>query len=326
VGFSIPEIDLATRTALQSEQAAQQGWTSIGRAYGPRAAARQWGARCTDVGAMRLAEMDDNGIDMAVLGLSSVGLSLLPVQQSVELIALANDRMAEAIRQHPTRFAGLLCVDPCDPVAASDEIERGIKSLGLKGVLINSSSRGVYLDDPLCTPILETLDLYRVPLYLHPTLPSSSMIHPYLNYGLAGAMWGFAAEAGLHALRMILCGAFDRFPNLRVVLGHLGEGLPYFLQRIDEHQQATRGATPHLKRLPSEVFLEHFWVTTSGMNDPLSVRLCLDRLGQERVMFAVDYPYEETAKEVKRFAAIPLNSSERELVSNGNAKAVFGLV
>jgi predicted TIM-barrel fold metal-dependent hydrolase len=240
---------------------------------------------------------------------------------------VANDRLADAVTAYPGRFAGLACVAPQDPEAAAAEIERATGSLNLNGVVINSHSRGEYLDAPRYEPIFAAAQAGDVPIYLHPSLLPAGAVVPYLDYGLMAAMWGYAAEASLHALRIILAGTFDRFPGLQMVLGHLGEHIPFSLSRLDAHHAQTRvKTTPGLQGRPSEYFREHFTVSTSGMNHaPASIRFCVDQLGADRVMFAGDYPFEDLQPEVAAFAQVPLSESERAALRHGNAERVFGL-
>ena len=149
-----------------------------------------------------------------------------------EQATLANDRLAEAIKKHPGRFSGLTAVAPQDPEYSAKEIERG-KSLGFNGVIINSHTQGEYLDDPKFWPILESAQAQDTPIYLHPNTAPKNFIQPMLDAGLDGAIWGFAVETGTHLLRLITKGVFDRFPNLKLVVGHLGEALPFWLYRLD---------------------------------------------------------------------------------------------
>lgn len=216
---------------------------------------------------------------------------------------------------------------PQDPEAAAAELERAVGTLGLAGVVINSHSRGEYLDGPRFSPIFEAAQARDVPIYLHPSLLPAGAVDPYLDYGLMAAMWGYAADASLHALRIILAGTFDRYPRLTIVLGHLGEHIPFSLSRLDAHHAQTRvKTTPSLQRRPSEYVRDHFVVSTSGMNHaPASIRFCIEQLGADRVMFAADYPFEDPQPEVASFAAVPLSDAERAALSHGNAERVFGL-
>jgi 5-carboxyvanillate decarboxylase len=324
--FMLPELIAAGQGWLASPAAAGSGWRESAAALedSEREATAQ---RSLDLGDERLAAMDNAGIDVQLLLLSTVcNLQALEPAEGTALARLANDRLAEAIAAHPDRFAGLASLAPQDPSGAAEELARAVGELGLRGAVINSHTAGAYLDEQRFWPLLEAADALEVPIYLHPNLLPADAIRPYLDYGLAAAVWGYAAEASVHALRIILSGALDRFPHLTIVLGHLGEHIPFTLPRIDTHHHNTRLAAPGLERAPSEYFKERFLVTTSGLNHaPASVRFCLDELGPERVLFAADYPFEEPGEEVERFAALPLDEHERELVAHANAERVFSL-
>lgn len=283
-------------------------------------------SRLLDIGQGRIAHMDQTGVDMQLLSLTSPGVQVFAPDLATALARESNDVLAAAVKTYPTRLAGLGAVAPQDPLAAAWEVER-FKALGLRGVIINSHSFGEYLDLPKFYPLLEAIEAAQLPLYLHPREPSPEMITPYLDYGLYFAGWGFAAETSLHAMRLIMSGAFARFPKLQLILGHMGEGLPFWLQRIDNRYllQVKIGAVEKLPRLPSEYFLENFFITTSGVTSMPALRLALDVLGPKRVMFAADYPYEDDAEAVAFLHGAALSDEERRLIAHGNAERVFGL-
>ena len=280
----------------------------------------------------RLAEMDRYGVAMHLLSITGPGVQAFDAARGTALAETANNMLAAAIARHPTRFAGLAAVAPQDPAAAAREVDRALGELKLNGIIINSHTHGEYLDDPKFWPIFEAAVTYDAPIYLHPTFPSDAMIEPYSRYGMMGAMWGFGADTSLHAVRMIMGGVFDAFPRLKIVLGHLGEALPFWLSRLDNrYANVVRrgGLEPlgmkRLARLPSKVFRENFYITTSGMmtNEPL--RFCLDMFGPDRVMYAIDYPYEQTAEAVDFIRAAPLDDETMRKVTHANAEALFGI-
>ncbi|MFI9271197.1 amidohydrolase family protein [Kitasatospora sp. NPDC052896] len=285
-------------------------------------------ARLVDLDA-RLREMDALGQDMAVLSLNPPGVQPYPLADAVPLAREFNDALAAIVRRHPARFGGLATVAPQDPVAAAAEIERVMGPLGLHGIMINSHTGGRYLDEPEFTPLLEAAEANRAPVYLHPRAPS--MLAAYRDYGMPGAIWGYQAEAGLHAVRLILSGTLDRHPGLTVVLGHLGEGLPYWLRRIDNrHAFATRtpGAAtpmPSLSLTPSEYFRRNFVITTSGIDDPDVLGLALRSVGEDSIMFAIDYPYEDPATAVAFLREVPLTDGQRTAIGHRTAERVFGI-
>jgi 2,3-dihydroxybenzoate decarboxylase len=321
------DLQRAAMRYLGSPAAAGSGWREAGAALEDADRDRR-SALALDLGAGRIAAMDAAGVDRAVLSVSTVAnLQMLDASEGTALARSANDELAQAVRDHPDRLAGLACVAPQDPEAAAAELGRVVGELGLCGLVINSHVDGQYLDAARFAPLFEAVEALSVPIYLHPSLLPAGAVEPYLDYGLMAAMWGYAAEASLHALRIILSGTFDRHPGVRVVLGHLGEHIPFSLSRLDAHHAQTKArAAPHLRRAPSEYFREHFYVSTSGMNHaPASIRFCLDVLGPERVMFAGDYPFEDLEPEVAAFAAAPLTDAERAAVRGANAVRVFGL-
>jgi predicted TIM-barrel fold metal-dependent hydrolase len=287
------------------------------------ARARRLLPKLLDVGAGRLAEMDAHGVDVHVLSLGVPGVQMFARTDAVTLARLANDRLAEIVRAHPTRFAGLATFAPQDPAAAAREMERAVRDLELNGFLVNSHTENRYLDEPAFRPILEAAEALGAPIYLHPRAPSDGMAAPFDDFRLEGAIWGYAAETATHALRLMLSGTLDRFPRLQLVLGHMGEALPFWMWRLDF--MGAPGARPGRRNQlrPSEYLKRNFHVTTSGVEDPRVLRLCIDQLGVERVMWAIDHPYQPTAPAVAFLDAAPLSDAERALVAHGNAERVF---
>src|SRR5690242_2644060 len=186
-------------------------------------------AALLDLDEQRIADMDANGVDVQLLLLTSPGVQIFDAETAVEMAELANDQLAEAIARHPDRYAGLATFAPQDPARAAEEMRRAIEDLGLNGFVVNSHTNGEYLDQEKFWPILEAAEALGAPIYIHPRPLPRGAVDPYLEPDLWAGIWGYAAETGLHALRMITNGVFDRFPDLRIVLGHMGEGLPYFV-------------------------------------------------------------------------------------------------
>ncbi|MFJ4650586.1 amidohydrolase family protein [Nocardia sp. NPDC088792] len=277
----------------------------------------------------RLREMDALGQDMAVLSLNPPGVQPYSAADAVPLAREFNDALAAIVRRHPDRFGGLATVAPQDPIAAAAEIERAMGPLGLNGIMINSHTGGRYLDEPEFAPLLAAAEANHAPIYLHPRVPS--MLAPYRDYGMPAAIWGYHAEAGLHAMRLILGGALDRYPGLTIVLGHLGEGIPYWLRRIDNrHAFATRTAgaatdMPRLSLTPSEYFRRNFVITTSGIDDPDVLGLALRAVGTDAIMFAIDYPYEDPTAAMTFLRDIPLADDQRTAIAHRTAERVFGI-
>jgi 2,3-dihydroxybenzoate decarboxylase len=286
--------------------------------------------RLQDLGAARLADMDATGIDRQVISLTAPGTQVFDRDLGSAIATLANDQLADACRRHPDRFTGLTAIAPQDPEGAAKEIERGARDLGFKGVIINSHTGGEYLDAPRFWPILEAAEALDTPIYLHPNTPSRGMIQPLLEAGLDGAIYGFAVETGMHVLRMITAGVFDRFPRLKLVVGHLGEALPFWLYRLDYMHAATVGARRYesmkpISRRPSDYLRKNVWVTTSGMAWGPAIMFCREVLGPDRVLYAMDYPYQFVADEVVAHDRLPLETGEKRALFQTNAERVFGL-
>lgn len=289
--------------------------------------ARALHEQLVDLGQGRIRAMDEAGIDVQVLSITSPGVQVFASGLATELAKDANDQLAQAVRKYPDRFVGLAAVAPQDPEAAALEIERAMGRLDLRGILINSHTRGEYLDDAKYLPILEAAESTGYPIYLHPRTPSHQIIDPFLDYGLYFAGWGFAADTGLHAMRLIMSGVFDRFPKLKVILGHMGEGIPYWLDRIDNRYllQVKLGAVTKMQRLPSEYFRENFVITTSGMPFNSPFMLAYNDLGAERILFAADYPYESMREAVDFMDGVAVPEADLHAIYHGNAERLFNI-
>lgn len=286
--------------------------------------------RLTDMGEGRLREMDKAGIDMAVLSLGHPGVEAFDASEGTTWAKKTNNELARVVKRHPTRFAGLAALAPQDPRGAADELKRAVTELGLKGALINSHIRGEYLDDRKFWTLFKTAEELGAPIYIHPKWPSPDMLKPYSAYpGLSRAMWGFGADAGLHAMRLILSGLFDHYPRLKIILGHLGEALPFWLWRIDNrHAVDCRGESSVSEKpgkKPSEYFKENFFVTTSGMFAQPPFMCTYHVLGADNIFFAVDYPYESSEVAVQFMDSVPICDVDKEKIYHGNAEKLFTL-
>jgi len=281
-----------------------------------------------DVGDKRIAAMDAAGIAVQVLSLTAPGTEQLEAADAKLMAREANAFLADAIARHPTRFAGFAALPTPAPAAAADEIERAVREHGFKGALINGHVRGRYLDDRFFWPIFERAEGLGVPIYLHPTPPPQPVIEtsysgfaPIVTEMLAGAGWGWHIETAVHVIRVILGGTFDRYPRLQLVIGHLGEALPFMLQRFDRMPQAVT----KLDRKISAYLRENVHYTVSGFNFlPAFLDLLLE-VGVDRIMFSADHPY-ASMEEARAFLdRLPVSDADRERIAHGNAERLLGL-
>lgn len=286
--------------------------------------------RLLDLGEERIEEMDAAGIDMQVLSLSDPGCELFDAQEATALARKINDELSRAIKRYPERFIGLATLAPQNPDGAADELERTVNQLGFKGGKINSNIRGEYLDNQKYWPIFERAEKLGVPINLHPVVPAHSMLKPYKAYGgsLAGPSLGFAAEAALHVMLLIYSGLFDRYPGLKIVLGHLGEGLPFWLPRLDLGwlEPAISGEErPKCVKKPSEYIKTNFIVTTSGIFFQPAFLCVYLALGADQIAFAVDHPYADSERASRFMEEIPICDKDREKICHLNAETIFNL-
>lgn len=330
--FAPPELITLWRDMIDKRAYDDPGFVSL---VGYYAGARSERAafvfdRLQDLGERRLADMDAAGIDRQVISLTAPGTQVLEPGDAVAIATLANDQLAEACRRHPERFSGLTAIAPQDPASAAKEIERGHRELGFKGVIINSHTKGEYLDDRKFWPIFEAAEALGTPVYLHPTSPPRTMIGPLLEAGLDGAIYGFAVETGMHVLRIITSGVFDHFPALKLVVGHLGEALPFWLFRLDYmHAAGVKAGRYEAMRpigaKPSEYLRRNVWVTTSGMAWEPAIMFCRQVLGRDRVLYAMDYPYQYAPEEVTAQDNLPIPPGELKAFFQTTAEQIFGL-
>jgi 2,3-dihydroxybenzoate decarboxylase len=286
--------------------------------------------RLQDLGERRIGDMDATGIAKQVISITAPGLQVFDAHTAVGLAPDYNDELAAAVSTYPDRFAGLAAIAPQAPRAAARELERAVRKLGLKGAIINSHTHGEYLDDEKFWDIFAAAEALDVPIYIHPQAPPPAMIKPFLESGLDGAIFGFAVETGLHMLRLIVSGVFDRFPGLKIVVGHLGEGIPYWLFRVDFFHRGIVQTKRYknfkpLKRKPSDYMKENFYVTTSGMAWEPVILYARSVLGADRVLYAMDYPYQYVPAEVAVTDDLPISVSDKKLLYQTNAERVFGL-
>jgi 2,3-dihydroxybenzoate decarboxylase len=286
--------------------------------------------RLTWLDERRIADMDATGIDMQVLALTSPGAHIFEAATGTALARASNDELAAAVARFPHRLAGMVAIAPQDPAAAAKEIERGIRTLGLHAVILNSHVHSEYLDDQKYWDIFAAAEACNAAIYIHPNTPSDRMIKPFLEAGLDGAIFGFGVETALHVLRLIVSGVFDRFPKLRVVIGHMGEALPYWLFRLDYMYRATLNSKRYpkwqpLRGVPSDYMRQNIFVTCSGMPWGPAITFAQQVLGAERVLYAMDYPYQFEASEVAACDDIIMSPADKKKFFQTNAEQVFNL-
>jgi 5-carboxyvanillate decarboxylase len=284
--------------------------------------------RLLDMGERRIADMDGFGIDKQVLMLTAPGVQVFEKSLANAIARNSNDELDEACRKYPDRFVPMAAIAPQDPKTAAKELERCVTKLGFHGAVVNSHWDGEYLDDRKYWDIFAAAEALDVPIYIHPQTPPRDTIGPMLSRHVDGAIFGFGVEVAFHTLAIILAGAFDRFPKLKIVIGHAGEALPFWLFRLDHMQQAvianTKGAKP-TKRKVSEYMKENVWITTSGMAWTPAIRFCQDVLGMDRVLYAMDYPYQAEKSEVRTSDRLPISDRAKKKFFQTNAEKVFKL-
>lgn len=282
--------------------------------------------RLHDLEDERIEIMNRSGVDMHVLSLTSPGVQMFDPDTATSLATTANDRLAEVTQKHPDRFAGLASFAPQDPKRAAKEIDRAINKLKLNGLVVNSHTNGEYLDDKKFWPIFEAATAAKAAIYIHPrNMPDSCAFMLDADVNLAGAIWGFQMETGLHAMRLIVGGVFDQFPDLKIVLGHMGEALPYWPYRIDYMYKAYTSGKGKLKKMPSQYLKDNFLITTSGMNTHAVLKYCAEVLGSDNIMFAIDYPYQESEESANFMNSAPLSPEDCEKIAHGNAEKFFNI-
>jgi predicted TIM-barrel fold metal-dependent hydrolase len=286
-------------------------------------------AKLLDLGNGRIADMDEAGIDLQVLSPSAGDLDKLDAATGSALARDTNDRLAAAVREHPTRFAGFATLALQDPVRAAVELDHCVGRLGFKGVMIDGMVNGTFLDDPCFNPFWEAAQAQDVPVYLHPSPPPQAVHDAYFSglenpagFLLSTAAWGWHAETGMHCLRLIVAGVFERFPGLKVIIGHMGENLPFSLARADS--VLGHGATS-LRRSVAEYFHEHFYVTTSAYFTLPPFLCALQVVGADRLMFSVDYPFSRNTAGRRFLDSLPVSAQDRAKISHRNAEALLKL-
>jgi len=279
-----------------------------------------------DLGASRIAHMDAAGVDVQVLSFGSPGPQGFAADVAIPMARDANDRLFEATRKYPGRFYGFAALPTADPLAAASELERCVGRLGFKGAMIHGHQQGEFLDAPKYRPLWKTAEKLGVPVYLHPALPHPQVVKAYFDgyEELARAPWGFAIDTSSHFLRLVFSGLFDECPKLKIILGHLGEGIPFAMHRLDTHARAAaerRG----LKKSPLQYFKDNLLVTTSGnWYEPAFVCTLL-AMGIDSMLFDIDWPYESNKVGMVFFNKLSLSDGDKHKLAHGNAEKLLKL-
>ncbi|HKT14416.1 MAG TPA: amidohydrolase family protein [Allosphingosinicella sp.] len=305
-------------------------WDSELDAYmqGPAAAiAPHVWTRLLDFEDMRLREMDAFGIDKQVLSLTAPSLQNVPVEEAADLARRSNDKLAAIVARHPSRFDAFAALPTPDPEAAVAELERTVCEMGFKGCMVAGLTHGIFIDDPRYRPLLAACERLRAPLYIHPGWPQDAVVRTWFGdyadkYPLTvRGVWGFTLETATQALRLALSGALDEHPSLNVILGHMGEALPFLLWRVNNTCRHEKKEGRSLR----ELFTSQFHVTTSGFFSTAALECVIAEMGIDKVMFSIDYPYASVEQAMSWARDLPLDEINRRKILSGNAAALLGL-
>jgi predicted TIM-barrel fold metal-dependent hydrolase len=292
------------------------------------------GPRLTDFQDKRLRLMDASGVEVMIVSLNAPAVqAIFDVKRAIAVAREANDRLAAEIARRPDRFAGFAALAMQDPQAAAQELTRCARELGFVGALVNGFSQAekpdsaLYYDLPQYRPFWRTVAELGVPFYLHPRNPLPDDIRAYEGHAwLLGPNWAFHAETAVHALRLIGSGLFDEFPKLQIILGHLGEGIPAYLWRIDNRNNWMKAPHKYAAKKPvADYVRNNFVLTTSGNFSTSALNQAIAEIGIERVLWSADYPFEDISDAADWIDAAPLSEADREKIGRGNALKLFKL-
>ncbi|MBO6782499.1 MAG: amidohydrolase [Alphaproteobacteria bacterium] len=277
-----------------------------------------------DFGERRLESMDSIGIEKSVLSLAGPGVQAEKMTDvAVRRARQVNDFLAEKMAEKPDRYGGFAHLAMQDPVAAADELERCVRDLGMSGAMINGQTNATYLDDDRYSPFWERAEDLGAPIYIHPNNPPEQ-VHMYSGHPeLFGPVWSWTVETATHALRLVFSGTFDRFPKAKLILGHMGETIPFLLWRFDSRWDISNRGDMTLEMPPSEYFRRNVWYTTSGVCADEPLRCSIDAAGLDRVLFAVDYPFEKPIEAGEWIEGASIDDEERAAVCHENARGVL---
>ncbi len=318
--ISLPQFD----NRISKEARIARGWPNPDSNASPMQRVQH---QLQEVGEERIEDMDAAGVAMQVLSVTAPGGDILEADEAISYAKDYNDAIAKIVEKYKERFAAFAVLPMKAPEAAADELERAITSLGFVGTMINGTTNDKFLDDAQFASILSKAEALDVPVYIHPNLPIKAVNDVYYNnlpnalgFTLSIAGWGWHSETAIHVLRMILAGTFDKHPNLKIIIGHMGEMLPMMMARIDNIYKDAG-----LKRTVSEVLKSNVWITTSGLFTQPPLQIAVDTFGVDRIMFSVDYPYSPNKAGKKFLDEIKLSAEDKEMIVHGNADKLLKL-
>jgi predicted TIM-barrel fold metal-dependent hydrolase len=279
-----------------------------------------------DVGSGRIKSMDEAGIDVQILSHGAPSAQKLDADTGPGIAMAANDKLYEICQANPDRLAGFGALATADPISAADELERSVTKLGFKGAMIHGLTGGeLFIDDSQFWPIFERAAALDVPIYLHPGIPHENVIEAYLSDyiekypGFLNAGWGFTMETATAGIRMVLSGVFEKYPNLKIILGHLGETLPFLMWRIDLALNRPGNDGIEFRK----IFSNNFYITTSGFFSDPALMLCIQEMGIDHILFAIDYPFVANEPGPKWMERVMLNSEDKGKILHGNSERLL---
>ncbi len=318
--ISLPEFD----NRISKEARMKRGWPNPDEDASPMKRVEH---QLEEVDKERIEDMDASGITMQVLSVTAPGGDILAPEDAIPYAKDYNNAIAKITAAHPDRFAAFAVLPMKAPEAAAEELERAVKTLGFCGAMINGTTNDKFLDDAQFASILSLAEALDVPIYLHPNLPIKAVNDVYFNnlpgslgFTLSIAGWGWHSETAIHILRMILAGTFDKYPNLKMIIGHMGEMLPMMMTRI-----VNIFKDAGLKRAVSEVLKSNVHITTSGLFTQPPLQLAIDTFGVDRILFSVDYPYSPNKAGKKFLDEMKCSAEDKEKIAHGNADTLLKL-
>lgn len=319
--ISLPQFD----NRISKEARIKRGWPDVDSNASPMERVEE---QLQEVGEKRIADMNESGIRMQVLSVTAPGGDIIEGEEAIRYAKDYNDAIAKIVDEYKERFAAFAVLPMTSPNEAAGELERAVKELGFVGTMINGTTNDKFLDDAQFDSILSKAEELDVPVYIHPNLPIKQVNDVYYNnlpnalgFTLSIAGWGWHSETAIHVLRMILAGTFNKHPNLKIIIGHMGEMLPMMMARIDNIYKDAG-----LTRDVSETLKNNVWITTSGLFTQSPFQLALETFGVDRILFSVDYPYSPNKAGKKFLEEMKVSDEDKEKIAHGNADKLLKLI